>query len=49
MIIGSVFLENLAYENKSFKTDRMDKAVGLICVNHNDLGKKKAGAVKICY
>lgn len=41
LIIGSVFPEKLVYENKSFRTKRMNEAIALMCMNRNDLAQKK--------
>lgn len=46
LIIGSVFPEKLIYENKSFRTKRMNEAIALMCMNHNDLAEKKSGRSK---
>jgi site-specific DNA recombinase len=46
LIIGSVFPEKLIFENNQFRTKRMNEALVLMCMNHNDLGQKKSGRSK---
>lgn len=46
LIIGSVFPEKLIFENGKFRTNRMNEAIALMCMNHNDLGQKKSGRSK---
>ncbi len=46
LIIGSVFPEKLIFEKNKFRTNRMNEAVVLMCVNHSDLPQKKSGRSK---
>ncbi|HNA14842.1 MAG TPA: recombinase family protein, partial [Cyclobacteriaceae bacterium] len=46
LIIGSVFPEKLIFEKDHFRTNRINEAVILMCMKHNDLDPKKSGRSK---
>ena len=46
LIIGSVFPEKLIFEKNHFRTKRLNEAVVLMSLNHNDLSQKKSGNSK---
>ncbi|NOS57408.1 MAG: recombinase family protein [Cyclobacteriaceae bacterium] len=46
LIIGSVFPEKLIFEKNGFRTNRVNEAVQLICMNNSQLDQKKSGRAK---
>lgn len=47
LIIGSVFPEKLIFEKNQFRTNRINEAIALMCMEPNNLEQKKVDAVKI--
>lgn len=46
LIIGSVFPEKLIFEKNQFRTNRVNEAIILMSMEHNDLDQKKSGRAK---
>ena len=42
LLVGSIVPEKLIFENEKYRTPRVNEAVRLICLIHNEMENKKA-------